>query len=90
MAKGIEIGAIFCATELDDIAKKIKSELSGKKKNLTIELAKVERVDTLALQLLVSTQNTCIEKGGTLTLKNIPEVVTSTVELLGLSVLTNE
>jgi anti-anti-sigma regulatory factor len=87
MAKAIELPAIFCASEVSEVCETLKSQLSGRRKNLTLDMSKIERVDTLALQLLVSIQSSCQAKGGVLTLKNIPDAVKDASSLLGLSIL---
>lgn len=87
MSKNIELPQELCAASVSELKEQVQSLLSGRRKNLELDMSPVERVDTLGLQLLVSIQNSCQSKGGTLTLKNVPKHVQETAEFLGLSIL---
>lgn len=87
MPKIIKVPSIFCGSVVIEIAENIKNQLKGRRKNISLDLADVERIDTLALQLLVSIQSSCNSKGGKLALENITKPVVDTISLMGLSVL---
>ncbi|MDD9920404.1 MAG: STAS domain-containing protein [Alphaproteobacteria bacterium] len=53
--------------------------------DIKLDMSSVERVDSLALQLLVSLQKSCEAKKGTLVIENPSDIVTQVSEQLGLS-----
>lgn len=83
--KPIELPAVVDAAAIAAVTDKVKAAMKGTRKNLSIDLAKVERMDTLGLQLLLSAEKTCVERQGTLTLLNTPQVVLDAAVQLGLT-----
>lgn len=83
-AKVIEFPESLDPSTVQDLHNTLLAELGAKKKNLSVNLSKVNTLSTLVLQLLVSVKKSCVERGGDLKIVEQSQTVTDTIKLLGL------